>query len=378
WNLAICATALGDGARAIDELRRALAADPDCLEARRELAALYETADPPAAIEEHRRLLATDPARPESWRALHRLFEAAQAHDRAFVTAGVLRFLGLSDATTDGATYSQNALHAPGGTSQVLAASEWLALRHPADRGALSDLLALVGHALADLAVVPGAAREKLRGAQPLARMAAEICATFGLEEPVLRPGAGAEAAAEPADPPALRIGPDLARRHAVPEQRFLVGRAAARLRARSALAAQLAPAQLREVLAAVVRIVRPEYDGLGHPSEVLARAVARALPRKVKKALEDHARELTRAGAPDVAAWHAGLAATADRAGLLVAGDIPAALGLVLRAGGDVARGPDEIAAAVRARKGLAELLTFAVSEDHLRLRQRLRLAVA
>jgi tetratricopeptide (TPR) repeat protein len=370
---------LGDDQRAVRELRRAVEADPGHPAARSALAALYASFEPALAIEEHRRFLAEDPTRQESWRALYDIFRAAQLHDRAFVAAAALRFLQASDPAADGAFYAENVLQAPNSTSQVLTPSDWLAVRHPADRGPLSDILAIVGDALAEVAGIAPATREKLKGAQPLWRLVEELCTNLGVEPFALRQGgAGAELWIEPGDPPAVRAGAELARRHSVPEQRFLLARAVARVRARSGLATRLDARALGELIAAAVRQVTPNYEGTGRPSEGLVKAVARALPRRLRKSLDEPVRALVPQGPQDVASWQAALAATADRVGLLLATDLPSALALVLSQDGAPARNAAEIAAAVRARTDVQRLLVFTASEEHLRLRQRLKLAIA
>ncbi len=370
---------LGDDKRAVQELRRAVEADPGHAEARSALADLYATVDPALAIAEHRRFLSEDPARLGSWRALYAIFRAAQMHDRAFVAAGALRFLQASDPATDGAFYDENALQTPSSTFQVLAPSEWLALRHPVDRGPLSSVLSVVGDAIVEATGLPPASRDKLKGAQPLWRLVEELSANVGVEPFALRHGGdGAELWIEPGDPPSVRAGAELARRHSVAEQRFLLARVAARLRARSGIATRLTAAALGELVAAAVRQVVPDYDGTGLPSEGLVKAVGRALPRRLRKALDEPARALARAGRQDVAAWQAALAATADRVGLLFATDIPSALGLVLSQGGVRASSPSGVAAAVHASPDLQQLLVFAAGEEHLRLRQRMKLAIA
>jgi tetratricopeptide (TPR) repeat protein len=375
----VLSSVLGDARQAVAELRRAVEADPGHGEARAALADLYASIDPALAVEEHRRFLAEDPARHESWRALHEIFRVARAHDRAFVAAGVLRFLQASDTAADGAYFAQIAPQAPSGTSQALAPSEWLALRHPAARGPLSDLLSLVGDALAEAAGLSAGPRDKLKGAQPLWHLVEELCANVGTEPFALRNGGeGTGLLIEPGNPPAVRAGADVARRHSVPEQRFLLARAAARLRARSGLTTRLDPSALGELLAAAVRQVVPSYDGTGQPSDALVKAVGRALPRRVRKALDEPARAVALAGSQDVAAWQVGLAATADRVGLLFAGDVPSALGILLREGGLLTASAAEVTSSVRARADLRQLLLFTISEEHFRLRQRLRLAIA
>jgi len=294
------------------------------------------------------------------------------------VAASVLRFLQVSDPETDGAFHAERASTAPAGTAAVIATTEWFALRHPGDRGPLSDLLSLVGDALGEAVKLPPESRARLRGSEGLTRLAAELCGNVGVVPFTLRHGGdGADVRIEPGERPALRVGVAVARR-AVPEQRFLLARMAARVRGRSAIAARLGATDLGNLIAAVVRLGSPGYAGTGEPPEGLVAAAGRALPRKLRKAIEERALALAKAGPQDVAAWQAALAATADRVGLLLSIDLAAALSLLLREGGSPGGTAEEVASAVRGRPDLRQLLCFAASEDHLRLRQRLKLAVA
>jgi len=89
-------------------------------------------------------------------------------------------------------------------------------------------------------------------------------------------------------------------------------------------------------------------------------------------------ARALAAAPPADLAAWRAAAASTADRAGLLLCGDVAIAVALLLRRG---AGRPPEGAAALAAaasRPDVLALLAFAASEAHFVLRQRLRVAIA
>ena len=370
--------AFDDDRLAVGELQRALASDPSYTEARAALAEIYAGSDPPLAVEEHRRMLASDPARVASWRALYALFRTANAHDRAFVVAGVLRFLQVSAPALDGAFYTENALHAPSGTSQVLTPGEWIALRHSGDGGPLAEVARLCGGAMAEAAGLRPD-KDKLKDAHALAGLLDELCVNLDLGTPALRAADGADVLAEPGSHPSVRVGREVARRRSVGEQRFMLARAAAHLRGGSGLATRVAATALGELIAAAVRQVVPGYDVTGSPPPALVKAVGRALPRRVRKALDGPARALARAGSVDVAAWQVAAEATADRAGLLLAVDVPAALSLVARERGvQVANGPAELASGVRSCAALGQLLLFTIGDDHLRLRQRLRLSIA
>jgi tetratricopeptide (TPR) repeat protein len=368
----------GDAPAVVAELERALSADPGLVEARAELAEACAAADPARAMEEHRCLLGEEPARVGSWRALFRLAQASRAYDHAFVAACVLRFLQASDVRTDGAFQAVKALKAPLAPARPLAEGDWLALRHPGERCPLSDVLALAGDALAEVAQLPAPTRERGRAPAALEQILGELCATVGVAPPALRPGGeGAELQLAPGHPAIVYVGAELAQRQTPAEQRFLLARAAARLRAGSALAARLSPEALRELLAATLRQYAPADETLGSAREAVVKAVGRALPRKVRKTLEEPARAVMTAGPPDFDAWQAALAATANRAGLLLSADVPAALKVVLREVGPKVSGAAEVAAAVGARADLRDLLVFVASGEHLRLRERLGLAL-
>jgi cytochrome c-type biogenesis protein CcmH/NrfG len=371
----------GDPGRAAALLRRGLEREPGLPGLREVLAEALGASAPLEAVEEHRRLLAAAPGRIESWRALFQIFRRTRAHDRAFVAAGALRFLQAADPGTDGAFYAENAPLAPQGTGQVLSPADWATLRHPADRGPLSDLIALVAEPLARLVLETPSPAPKARGGSPPRRLLEELCRCLDVPSfTLLEDGEGAGLALDANPPEWLRIGGEFARRFGPGEQRFLLGRAAARLKARNALADHLGPGRLGEYLAAAVRIVDPTWAGTGEPGEGLVRQVAKAMPRKLRRPLEELA-PLLAGLKPDLLAWYAALSATADRTGLLLSGDVAAALLVALRDGAPPPPRPEgaaEVQEAVRTRPDLQALLSFAASEDHFRLRQKLKLAIA
>jgi hypothetical protein len=213
-----------------------------------------------------------------------------------------------------------------------------------------------------------------LRGDHPFRRVLADLAR--GLELPVHElygaPPGGVEV--EPGIPYLVRVGADLARRTTVREQRFLLGRAAARLRSRSCLGEALPAKTLVAWAAAAARA------GMGSSADdELTRAVAKTLGRRARKALEPAARALLGAvPPPDLDAWRTGAARTADRLGLLLCGDVPTAIETMLREGSDRPADRAQAAAAAAARPDVRALLAFAASDVHFALRQRLRVAIA
>jgi len=367
-------------ARSIELLRAALEDAPGREDARAELALAYEESSPAQAVEEHRRLLEQDPLRAESWTALERLFERQRAHDRAYVAATVLRWLG---APTPGPTAERLLLD---GDRQALLPAPALSpadldlARHPDDRGPLSALIAAASGHLADaVRGGPFSPGEPARADHPFRRGLVEATrALGGVGDWELYPTAPGRLLLEPGEHPAVLCGTDLARRTTAREQRFLLGRAAARLWAGSALGETLTDAALGEAIAAAVALTAPGWSATGAPPEELVRRVSK-MPRRVRKAIEPAARALAAGPAPDLGAWRRAAGATADRFGLALCGDVPTAIAILAR-GGPASTPPDgpPLIEAVRQSPPALALLAFAASEAHLVLRQRLRVAIA
>jgi tetratricopeptide (TPR) repeat protein len=366
--------------RAIEHLRAALEHDPARDDVRAALAEALEDSSPALAAEQHRLMLARDPLRADSWTALYRLFDRSRAHDRAYVAATVLRWLGAPPPDRGAerllAEADRQALPAP----PVLSEDDWRALRDPADCGPAADVVAAAGDAIAEAVAVSWDRRgQPLRDDHPFRALLADLARALSAAPYELYGGEPGELALDPGAPHGLLVGPDVPRRTTAREQRFLLGRAAARLRARSGLAEALTPSELADAVAAAVRVVVPSYAGLGRPSDELLRRVGRALSRRARRTLEEPARALAvLPSPPDLAAWAQAAAATADRAGLVLSGDLPSALGVLLRdADGRAPQGARAIAAA-RARPEARALLVFASTDAHFALRQRLRVAIA
>lgn len=224
---------------------------------------------------------------------------------------------------------------------------------------------------------------EPSRSDHPFRRTLADLCKATGAgSDWELHPAAPGRLAVEPGERPAVRCGADLPRRTTAREQRFLLGRVAARLRSRSGLAEGTTDALLLDAVAAAVRQVVPGAPLGVEPPEELVRRVGKLTGRRVRKALDPAARSLAASGPigpTRLAAWRAATAATADRTGLVLCGDVPTAVTLVVRGGPGAtpADGPELLAAVWEHPRALA-LLAFAASEAHFTLRQKLRVAIA
>ncbi|HET7826392.1 MAG TPA: hypothetical protein VFK90_13735, partial [Anaeromyxobacter sp.] len=370
---------LRDRERAAVHLRAALDVEPERVEPRAALARLLEDLSPADGVAEHRRLIAREPLRVASWTALYHHFERSRAHDRAYVAASVLAWLG---APVPGSAAErlllEGARHALP-PAPPLVDEDLALLRAPGDAWPLAAVIEAAGDAIAAAVGEPAERHGERLREHPLRRALSDAAKTFGAPAWELYAGTVGRIDVEPAVPYAVFIGPDVARRTTAREQRFLVGRAAVRLRTRSCLAELLPPAAIAGWLAAAIRSVVPDYRADEPVDEEMVRRIAKGIGRRARKPLEEAARALAAAPSPpDVAAWHAAAAATADRAGLVLCGEAPAALGMLLRDGGS--RAPEGPAAVVRAstRPDVLALLAFAASEAHFVLRQKLRVAIA
>jgi len=149
---------------------------------------------------------------------------------------------------------------------------------------------------------------------------------------------------------------------------RFRVGRALWLLHARGAVLDRLSESELDGLFAAAAAAVRAtERAGAGASDEIVQRArqLVRTMSRKDFKALEGQA---SRIGWDQLggASFRAGVLRTADRMGLLFAGDLPVALQIVCGKSASQPVGREVIAAEPRA----LELVRFALGEDFLSLR--------
>lgn len=365
--------------KALAHLRAALAADPTRVDARARLADLLSESAPAEASEQHRQLLAVDPLRADSWATLYRHWERIRAHDRAYVAASVLRWLGAALPGPAAEPLLREGDGQPLGPPPSLREEDLALLRAPGDGGPLAGVIEAAGDAIAaSMGESPERMGNPVRSDHPLRRALEDAARAAELPAWELYAGTIGRVDVEPAVPYRILVGPDVARRTTLRERRFLAGRAMERLRSRSCLCELLPAAALSGWVAAAVHCVVPGARGLP-ADEVVVRQVGRALSRRARKALEGPARALAALGSiPDIASWQAAAAATADRAGLVLCGDVAAALGTLLGEGAPRVPKGEEAVRAATARPDVLALLAWASTDDHFALRQRLRTAIA
>ena len=173
---------------------------------------------------------------------------------------------------------------------------------------------------------------------------------------------------------PSLLLGRNLLSGRSEKELAFYVARKLVRMRADQFLLSPEAVAsldELRVIVAAAAKLVHPEFDLPGtDPGSVrkyavfLQRAVQPMALASVSAAIEQIVAE---PGRVDLVAWAASANQTADRAGLLLCGDVVAAIREILRAA-ETQGGDTEVS--------IKDLIRWCVGADHLDLREQLGLA--
>ncbi len=345
----------------------AAALEPESLAGHDRMADLYLAAGPAwsdKAIAELQTILRATPERDDVYPLLARLYADTGQRDKAYCLSEVLVLLGQAG---DEARARAEALR-PERIPRVARAFDdeiWARIQHPREDRALGGALAAFAAALAGTV--------------------AETRATLKLKEPVAHPICDYIAAALGIDPaPEVHIRPGLA----APQAAHLDDHG--RL-----VAALLVPPPAGEVdtafpLAKLLALFRPEryaIVALGTvprleaavsaaraacglaPAAGPAEKLAARLQRTVPAAAREHAAVLLSRGSSDVLAWVGAADLTANRAGLLVCGSLPAAARAVATEKGALT--------SLAARDRLLDLVAFAASEEYFGARERLGIDV-
>lgn len=378
----IYARSMSDAPRGVATLRQVIEMDPTSVQAWVGLAELYgkDTASTALAIEAHRNVLRLEPTRVESLHSLFRLWESMRQIDKAFCVASLLVFLKQAN-DVENAYFSEGRNRLTNELKGPLQAGDLVALRPVAARHPIADVLRACGDQFVKLyppqLEQAGIDRKADRLKSDHAAFKAMLTVTnlFGVEEFELYQGKRGLIALETTEPLSVCIGPDVVRRFNLREQRFLFGRAAMSLTDKTALLRKVSPGELADVLGNSVRIHQANYDGLGRKNEDQSKQLRRAYSRKSLRLMEEPALACVSATKPALDAVVQGLILASDRAGLVLCADPTAGLNLVLREEGGTPTRPETAEAihqALATRPDVKELMTFALTDDFFRLRQR------
>jgi tetratricopeptide (TPR) repeat protein len=373
--------------KAMATYRSVLDADPGNIAAHVALADLF-TKDPAShamAVESHRALLKLDPLRVDSWHTLYRIWETHRQLDRAFCAAGVLSFLRRAN-DVESAFYLEGKNRLPAEANGVLGGPELELLHHPATRNQVVLVMRAIGDQL--VKIFPpnfeqlGIDRkaDRLKSDHAVFKAVKTVAGVFGAGEFDVYQAKRGLVFLETTEPLAVCVGQDVVRRFNAREQKFLLGRAALSLLDKTAVLRKISSGEAADLIGNSVRIHLPDWLGLGRKNEDHSKQLRKAYSRRAIKLLEEPAEGVAQMTNWSLDAVIEGFQLSNDRAGLLVAGDVQAGLGTMLKDDVNVTSRvdtPETVAAAVNGRKDLRELLLFAMSDDFFRLRQRLGLSL-
>lgn len=300
------------------------------------------------------------------------LIKSAQRHghmDAAFLAASTMVALGTADPQM-AAMYEQRRVRGPVIPGHELGRDEWAMLRHKEDSvelGALMELVAPAVHALAPMTLAeseidPDTLVEELDMPAAFARLRQMYADLLGVPlAPVYsRVELGTQIHVVAADPPVLIAGDEALTAPERPELVYRLVRAMTFLWPGRAVGASRPGRVLRAVVLAVFREASGSAIGVEDPLASAASDVVSMLPASNRvQARAAALRLLSRGDGLNLSVWAKSLSRTADRAGMLLCGDIPATFAGA-RELGDVDR----------------DLIEFAYSAAHVRLRASLGLS--
>ncbi|HSK03999.1 MAG TPA: tetratricopeptide repeat protein [Kofleriaceae bacterium] len=308
---------------------------------------------------------------PHSGAALVQTTRASGHIDAAFLAASTMVALGTADPQMT-AMYESRRVRAVVLPGKPLAREQWALLRHKQDTvelGGLIELVAPAVHAVAPMTLADSELDPTQRiddaDLPPAFRRLRDGCATLlGVDVPAVysRVELGAQVHVVATDPAVLIAGDDALTAPERPELVFSLARAMTFLWPGRTVGGSRPGRVLRAVVMAVFREASGTDVGCDDPlasaaSEAVARLPAAARVNARAAAL----RLLSRGDGLNLSLWARSLARTADRAGLLLCGDIPAAFA-----------GAREVGELDR------DLVDFAFSAAHVQLRAQLGLSRA
>ncbi len=306
---------------------------------------------------------------PRSGAALVKTTEASGHADAAFLAAATMVALGTADEQMAG-VYEAHRVRTLVIPKQALGREQWALLRHKDDNvelGGLIELVAPAVHAVAPMTL----ADSDLDSSQKIddmdlpasfLRLRGKFSELLGVEPVSVYPRVelGTQIHVVACDPPVLVAGDDALLSPERPELVFRLVRAMTFLWPGRAVGASRPGRVLRAVVMAVFREASGSTVGADDPLAAQAAEAVSRLPDDVRvQARAAAIRLLSRDKGLNLSLWARSLSRTADRAGMLLCGDIPAAF-----------QGAKDAAELDR------DLIEFSYSAAHVQLRKQLGLA--
>jgi tetratricopeptide (TPR) repeat protein len=307
---------------------------------------------------------------PQRGAVLVKSAEASGHLDAAFLAASTMVALGTADPRMAAVYDQQRVRGSVVVPARTLDREHWAMLRHPDDGielGAMMELVAPAVHALAPMTLAAGDVDagtliDDGDMPAPFARLRQMCAQLLGVPAaPVYsRVELGTQIHVVAADPPVLIAGDEALTAPERPELVYRLARAMTFLWPGRAVGASRPGRVLRAIVLAVFREASGSEIGVDDPLASSAADVVSMLPAANRvQARAAALRLLSRGDGLNLSMWARGLSRTADRAGLLLCGDVPAAFA-----------GAREIGELDR------DLVEFAYSAAHVKLRAQLGLS--
>ena len=275
-------------------------------------------------------------ADPRSGAALVQTTAASGHADAAFLAASTMVALGTADGSMAD-LYENHRVRGLNLPTKPLGRDQWALLRHKDDAvelGGLMELVAPAVHALAPMTLADSELEPSMELSDadvPLvfARLRTRISGLLGVEIAPVYPKVelGTQIHVIATERPVLVAGDEALTAPERPELVFRLVRAMTFLWPGRAVGASRPGRVLRAVMMAVFREASGSTAGADDPLAPGASAAVAALPAEARvQARAAAMRLLSRGGGLNLSLWARSLSRTADRAGLLFSGDIPAA----------------------------------------------------
>jgi tetratricopeptide (TPR) repeat protein len=383
---------LGDRDLAITAFEAARALDPDNIRRLELLGEIYlqgGEAEVDKAIAAHQLLVARNPDRLASYRALAKLYRDAGELDKSWCVAATLCFLRRADPDLQ-QLYDRLRPRELRAAQRAFNAEVWQNVAHPDEDRFVAALFGLVGEFVAAAAAQQHQAvglrrKDRVDLAQderPPARILRYVASVLELPAPDLffRDGdperlSLLNLAEKGALTPAMVVGGGVAAaRPSDPELAFELGKQVALLRPERLLRFALPSAEALDVaLRSALLLVGAGIGPGAHNGEVdeLADELRRTVPRGVIEQMTVVGQELlaSRGEVIDMQAYLAATDLSAARAGLVLAGELPAAARVI--------SSEPASTSPLAAKQRMKDLIAYSVSEDYFAARKILGLDV-
>jgi tetratricopeptide (TPR) repeat protein len=307
-------------------------------------------------------------ADPHSGAALVNSTAASGHADAAFLAASTMVALGTADVSM-AALYERQKVTGAKLPAKALTRDQWGLLRHKDDGvelGGLMEIIAPAVHTLAPMTLAESDLDPSMELKDDLppsfAKVAQRLAQLLGVSVPAVFPRVelGKQIHVIAADPPVLVAGDEALTSPERPELVFRLARAMTFLWPGRAVGASRPGRVSKAIVMAIFREASGSDVGADDPLAVQATAAIATLPEPVRAQARAAAmRLLSRGTGLNLSLWARSLSRTADRAGMLFCGDVPAAF-----------------AGAVEMGELDRDLQEFAFSAAHVNLRLQLGLS--